>query len=323
MLKAVRRDGGNTWVEIADLDTISDLRAGAGALLWAEADVKDITADDIATIEREFELDHLATEDAVHTRQRPKLESYENHLFTVLHQLDETDGQLEARQIACFIGSNYVLTIHEGADRLLEEAKRRWAEREVPEQNAAFLVHTLLDAVVDDYGAIADHLEDEVEDLEDAVLEVPLHLDQRQLYSVKQRVARLRRYVVPANRILDPIINTEHHPLVSRETAAFFRDVDDHLQRIHDQIENIDRLAQAVLDLHRSEQANSLNETTKRLTGWAAIIAVPTLIASVFGMNYSLFPPAEWGRAAFGAILAAMTTTGLLLYRYFKAHDWI
>lgn len=323
MLLAVCHSSSTGWADVDDLARLSDLRGEQGNLLWAEADVSNLTQEDVQTIAVEFGLHHLAVEDAVHLRQRPKIDIYENHLFLVMHQLNEEDGQLEAAQIACFIGPRYVLTLHEGATRTLEEAKDRWRESgEKLQGGSAILTYTLLDVVVDDYQRIADVLEKEVEDLEDIVLAAPLSPVQRQLYSVKQRTARLRRYVFPLQRVMDAILGPIHHDRIPPETHPLFRDVQDHVLRIAEQVRNIDELDEAAMDLRRSAQAETLNDATKRLSGWAAIIAVPTLITGVYGMNLGLWPTvgSRWG---FYAVLAFVVLVSSYLYLYFKRKDWI
>lgn len=323
MLLAVCHSSTTGWTEVNDLANLSDLRAEQGNLLWAEADVSNLTKEDIETIAEEFGLHELAVEDAIHLRQRPKIDIYENHLFLVMHQLNEENGQLEAAQIACFIGPRYVLTLHEGATRTLEEAKQRWrGGGQRFDGGSASLTYTLLDAVVDDYQLIADGLEDEVEDLEDIVLGAPLSPVQHQLYSVKQRTARLRRYVFPLQRVTDAILSPLHEEQIPVDTHPLFRDVKDHLLRISEQVKNIEDLADAAIDLRRSAQAESLNDATKKLSGWAAIIAVPTLITGVYGMNLGLWPTvgSRWG---FLVVLAVIVLESSYLYLYFKRKDWI
>lgn len=323
MLLAVCHSSQTGWAEVDDLARLSDLRGERGNLLWAEADVTNLTRADVETIAEEFGLHELAVEDAVHLRQRPKLDIYDNHLFLVVHQLNEHDGQLEASQIACFIGPRYVLTLHEGATRTLAEAKARWSrDKAMFEGGSAVLTHTLLDVVVDDYQEIANRLEDEVEDLEDIVLAAPLSPVQQQLYSLKQRTARLRRYVFPLQRVTDTLVSPLHSDRIPAETHPLFRDVQDHVLRISDQVRNIDELDEAAIDLRRSAQAEMLNDATKRLTGWAAIIAVPTLITGIYGMNVGIWPP-EGSRWGFYAILAFIVLVGVYLYAYFKRKDWI
>jgi magnesium transporter len=321
MLLAVCHSAEKGWTDVEDLSRVSDLRADRNNLVLAEADISRLTEDDVHLIAEEFGLHELAVEDAVHTRQRPKLESYQTHLFIVMHQLDEHNGQLEAVQISCFVGDRYVLTLHAGADRTLEEVKRRW--KSAHERNdPSHLVHTLIDVVVDDYQAIADRLENEIEELEETTLTLPDAPIQRQLYSLKQRLARLRRYALPAARLLDWALDPSAEKPFSPQTAALFNDVRDHLLRIADQIRNIDDLSQAVLDLTRSEQAASLNEVTRKLSAWAAIFAVETVIGGVYGMNFVLVP-FDGQVEGFWFAVGLMLIAGIGLYVYFKRRDWI
>jgi magnesium transporter len=322
MLKAVCHSAENGWETVANLDRLSDLREVPGNVLWAEADVADLHEDDVGLIAEEFGLHPLAVEDAVHTRQRPKFERYDTHFFLVTHQLDETNGQLEATQLACFIGDRYVLTLHAGAFRTLDEAKKRWTEDAASIATPAHLVHVLTDVVVDDYQHIADRLEHNVEEIEEIILAVPQASVGQQIYALKQQLARLRRYVLPGSRQIDWLLESDVRSFLTPETATLFNDVRDHLLRIADQIHNIDDISQAVIDLSRGEQTRALNEVTKKLSAWAAIFAVGTLIAGVYGMNFELFP--FDGRIhGFWFALGAMVLSGIALYFYFKKRDWI
>jgi magnesium transporter len=323
------------WEQIEDLSGLSELRA-QGTLVWAEADIGEMNDKDIALIAEELGLHHLAVEDAIHLRQRPKLDVFENHAFVVTHQLDEHDGQLEAIQIASFVGDHYVLTLHAGAQRSLSEARQRWSltAKEIRNEPAT-LLYILFDAIVDDYQRLADQLETEVEDLEELtldIIEVPTHPKglsrednasiQRRLYAIKQRLARLRRYALPSERVLASLTETPLSSLVSAEVIPLLRDVHDHVLRIEEQIHNVDELTEAILELRRSEQAAALNEVTKKLTGWAAIIAVPTLISGVYGMNFALVPK-EGEIFGFWLALALITISVAALYVNFKRKGWI
>ncbi|MDQ3940009.1 MAG: magnesium transporter CorA family protein [Actinomycetota bacterium] len=323
MLVAVchRADAG--WKEVDDLASLSELRVERGNLLWVEADIANLTPEDVATMAEEFDLAPLAVEDAVHSRQRPKMESYEHHLFLVFHELEEIGGQIETRQIACFIGVRDVLTLHDGAARTLEAAKARWSRESADlGEGPAYLIHTLMDVIVDDYQDIADRLEEEIETLEEIVLEQPTAPVQRQLYEVKQKTARLRRYVLPLRRVLELLLAPDYDVKIPVETQELFRDVEDHILRIGDQVRNIDDLADAAIDLRRSAEAAALNEVTKRLTGWAAIIAVPTLISGIYGMNVGIYPH-QGSRVGFWVLLTFMVVETAFLYWYFKKKRWI
>ncbi|HVL89804.1 MAG TPA: magnesium transporter CorA family protein [Actinomycetota bacterium] len=324
MLKAFTHRPGEGWSELGDLRRISEAIAEPGELLWAYADIGSLTSEDAAQIAEEFGLHSLAVEDALNARQRPKVESYDNHLFVVVHQLDEVAGQLEARQIACFVGKDYVLTIHDGADRLVERAvaRTRRTERE-PGRGPSWIMHALVDAVVDEYQAIADAIEAEVEELEEGTLANPVGGSGQQVYTIKQRIARMRRYVMPGSRALAGFVEAARAGGgASETTAAYFRDVLDHTLRIGDQIRNVEDLVNAMMEFRRAEQANALNEVTKKLTGWAAIIAIPTLIASVYGMNFALFPR-EGSTTGFFVAVSAMGAAAAALYVFFKRRRWL
>jgi magnesium transporter len=321
MLLAVCHSAQSGWKEVSDLASVSDLREDETNLIWAEADVTHLTDEDAAVIAEEFGLHPLAVEDAMSPRQRPKLETYENHMFIVLHQLDEVAGQLEASQLACFVGDRFVLTLHDSAQRTIEEAKARWREK-VDWNRPSFLVHTLADVVVDDYGSVADRLEADIEGLEEIVLEQPGVPIQRQLYRLKQQLARLRRYVIPSARLIDWALRDGSPVQLSKESHHLFRDVHDHLLRITDQMKNVDDLTQAVLDLTRAAQADRLADINKKLSAWAAIFAVSTLIAGIYGMNFALVPED-------GEILGFWFAVGLMvflsvgLFRYFRGRGWL
>lgn len=323
MLLAICHSAQTGWTKIDDLSQLSDLRAEAGNVLWAEADLGQLDRTDVEVIAEEFGLDELAVEDALNTRQRPKIENYAGHDFVVFHQLDESDGQLEATQIACFIGERYLLTIHAGAERTIEVAKQRWREEEdrAALEDPQRLLHTLFDVVVDEYQEIADRLEDDIEELEEIALDTPRAPIHGQLYAMKQKLARFRRYVLPAARIVDRDIESGVGD-AAEETRRLFRDVHDHLIRMTEQIRNVDDLAQAVLDLTQSEQATALNEINKRLSGWAAIFAVGTLIAGVYGMNFALVPE-DQSLFGFWFAVGLMVVSGVVLYWYFKRKEWL
>ncbi len=326
MLTAIYHTPETGWEDLADLTAISNFCDQSGARVWAEADISTLTPQDIATIAEEFGLHELAVEDATGAKERPKLEEYEKHLFVVAHELQARDGQLEPAQISCFIGTRFVLALHAGAQRTMDETTKRLrsAKGEVW-GGSAFLMHALLDAIVDDYQLIADALEQEVEHLEEEVLADPRAPLQKQLYTIKQREARFRRYVLPVSRMLSSVVEGagvgSNIALVDTHFGAYFRDVHDHTLRVADQVRNIEDLSDALIELVRVEATNAQNEVTKRLTGWAAIIAVPTYIASVYGMNYQLLPNHE--TLGFYFALGLMALSAGTLYVYFKKRGWI
>jgi magnesium transporter len=324
MLLAVCHSAQHGWEKVKDLSTLSELRQQSGNLIWVETDSAHLTEEDIELLAEEFGLHPLAVEDATRPRQRPKIDDYEPHLFLVVHQLDTEDGQLEPAQLSIFVGKQEILTIHHGANRTIETAKKRWRQgSELLGDNAAALLHTLLDVIVDEYQEEADRLEDELEQMEDIALTVPGAPLQRQLYSLKQRTARLRRYALPVSRILEALLqNGRSYDFLKGEPEAHFRDVLDHTLRIGDQVRSVDDLSQAVLDLLRGEQTEALGVQGRKLSAWAAIFAVGTLVAGIYGMNFSLVPD-EGSLFGFWFALTVTFGLGVGLFIYFKRKKWL
>jgi len=324
MLAAVCHSAQSGWEKVEDLSSLSDLRQRSGNLIWVEVDSVHLTDEDIELLADEFELHPLAVEDAVKPRQRPKLDEYDNHIFLVVHQLDRVDGQLEPAQLSIFVGKQEVLTIHHGAHRTIEAAKARWRdESEMLGDNPAALLHTLLDVIVDEYQEEADRLEDELEELEDIALSVPGAPLQRQLYSLKQKTARLRRYAFPVSRILDSLFQMGNgYGFFRGEAEAHFRDILDHTLRIGEQVRSVDDLSQAVLDLLRGEQAEALGVQGRKLSAWAAIFAVGTLVAGIYGMNFALVPD-EGSIFGFWFAVSVTFLLGVGLFVYFKRRKWL
>jgi magnesium transporter len=265
----------------------------------------------------------LVAEDAANPRQRPKIERYDEHLFLVLHELDERDGQLEACQVAAILTDQYVLIVHHGAERMIQSLRAR-VDRD-PDLPPLYLI---LDATVDEYEFIANGLEDEVERLEEDALEASGHarveevVDQAELYSVKQKVSRLRRYALPVERVMAAITGGEAGRSLDEATRHLFQDVHDHTLRLNAQIRNIDDLSGAVLDLIQSEQADTLNMINKKLSAWAAIFAAWAVITGFYGMNLDL-EPEEQTVFGFWFVFTLMGLVGLGLFYVFKRRKWL
>jgi len=336
-LSHTARDG---WADGPDVVVAADRSRTDGGFSWVEVELPHEDPERVREVAERFDLDPLAVEDALNPRQRPKLETYEWHRFVVLDQLDEEDDQLEARQIACFAGPRFLLILHNGAGRLVGDGRKRLQQVEPDDLDVDRALHALVDAVVDDHQRIADRLEIDVEDLEAQALRVSRRSvsnaarnaedlpSQPMLYAIKQQVSMLRRYALPLNGVLEALQAGAEAELDADgdgddRTDLLFRDVHDHVLRIGGQIRNVDDLATAVIDLTRSVQADMLNEVNKKLSAWAAIIAIPTLIASVYGTNYKLWPDPDIGSRGFVGVVLIMFGAGAALWLFFKRKRWI
>jgi magnesium transporter len=322
MLRAARYNTDDGWKEIGHVEDVSDLRHERnGFLFWAREDIRELSEEDIALIQEEFDLPETAVIAAMAARGRPKIEPFEDDIFAVLYQLDEEDEQLEAVQLAVFVGSDFVLILHAGAERTLKKAEsilRSADSLDGPHR----LLYVLFDVMINDYQDTVDGLEDEVEELEDIILSAPDAPVQRQLYRLKQQLARLRRYALPWPRLIEETLQADSafgNISVNTENLRFLRD---RLLRIRDQVSNVEELAQALIDLTRSEQGTRLNEQNRKLAAWAAVFAVATVIGGIYGMNFQLVPGNETLFGFWFAIgLIAASTGGL--YLYFKRKDWL
>jgi magnesium transporter len=309
------------WHVVPDLDALRDMDLRAGPE-WTMVDASRLGADELRSVLEAHGIHSLVAEDAAHPRQRPKIERYGDDLFLVLHQLDEEDGQLEACQLAAVISRDYVLVIHHGADRTIESLRRRVGGGKGPP------LYVLLDTNVDEYERIANDLEEEVERFEEEALEasregqVEQRVDQAELYSIKQRLSRLRRYAVPVERILTAVTGVEADRSIDQEHLPLFQDVHDHTIRLSAQIRNVDELTGAVLDLIRSEQADTLNMVNKKLSAWAAIFAAWAVITGFYGMNLDL-EPEEQTVFGFWFVFTLMGVVGLGLFFVFKRRRWL
>jgi magnesium transporter len=207
------------------------------------------------------------------------------------------------------------LTIHNGAsiDRIADRL-----EAPAEGQGVSSILHAILDVIVDGYESIAENLEAAVNDLEERALGDRADSLQDEVYAMKRRLVTLRRYAVPGERVL----NTFSQGRSEGETAARFRDVHDHLLRTLDLTRDINEILDAIVNLQRADQNAEFGEVTKRLTGWAAIIAVPTFIASFYGMNFELIPQ-EQSIEGFWIASALMLISGSALYALFKSKRWI
>jgi magnesium transporter len=338
-MRAICTDGTGGWTDTTDLGAAAKTCQDEGRFTWLEVDLDSARGEAHHVAER-FGLDPLAVEDALSTRQRPKLETYEHHRFLVLFQLDEVADQLEDRQVAVFAGDSYVLLLHDGAERMVDEARGRLQKVDAADLDVERALHALLDSVVDDYERTSGRLDIDIEDLEAQALRASRRdarepaegakdlPSQSMLYAVKQQVSTLRRYALPLAGVVE-LLQAEEEARRQRmgdddRTDLLFRDVHDHVIRLGAQVRNIDDLATAVVDLTRSLQGDMLNEVNKKLSAWAAIIAIPTLIASVYGTNYKLWPPPgdsrSWG---FAGVVLIMAASGATLWLFFKRKRWI
>jgi len=294
------------------------------AFVWFDA--SEPTEDDIAALGHAFNLHPLTLEDIGHRRQRPRVELFEHYAFITLRPLT-LDKELVEHELHVVVGSRFLGTLRYGpAPYAIDEVVKRW-ERQ-PEllktDPGAFAVYVLFDEVVDGYLTIVEKLEDRTDDLEDLVFADDPSVDgaqiQGQIFVVKREVVKLRRFASPMRQGLDLL--QEQPDFVQPPLLPYFRDVTEHAIRVFELADNIRDVLTSLLELRVAQVANHLNVVMKKLTAWAGILLVPTLIAGIYGMNFRNMPELGW-RFGYAGALILMGGSALALYLMFKKKDWL
>ncbi len=274
-------------------------------------------------VQQQFGLHDLAVEDALNAHQRPKLEFYGDSLFLVLHTAQRKNGKVEFGETHIFAGRGYVVTVRHGASSSYKELRAR-CER-VPlmlAKGADFVVYSYMDFIVDNYLPIIDELEIEAAVIEESVLNsrVDRKMIQR-VYELKRHLWHLRSMTSPVVEICNRMVRFDSG-LIDDDMRPYFRDVHDHTLRIDERIDSLREMLSSALDANLLMASVQQNEVMKRLASYAAMLAVPTAIAGIFGMNFEHMPELHW-RFGYGFALALMFgISGYLFYRFRKS-GWL
>jgi magnesium transporter len=271
-----------------------------------------------------FDLHPLAVEDAVHAHQRPKLEIYGDIAFLVLKTVRYVDPEevVEIGELMLFTGPNFVITVRHGTASPLSDLRRSLeANPELLAAGPAAVLYAVADRVVDGYGEAADGVSNDVGEIEMQVFSGDRAQPTERLYKLKREVLEFRRAVRPLAAPLDGIVNGQVR-LFDPRARAYFRDVHDHVLRVADQIDGFDELLSGALTANLAQIQVRQNEDMRRITAWAAIFAVNTLIAGIYGMNFIHMPELTW-KFGYPVILSVMLGVSAMLYRGFKRSRWI
>jgi magnesium transporter len=275
-------------------------------------------------VQQEFGLHDLAIEDALSAHQRPKLERYGDSLFVVLRTayMNHEPGEIEFGETHLFVGSNYVISVRHGSSLSYAAVRSRCETTpQLLSKGSGFVLYALMDFIVDQYFPIVDVLEDELEALEADIFGDALSRDTTQrIYRLKRRLLEVKRAVSPLVDVCNRLMRFDL-ALIPEDTRPYFRDIYDHVIRINEMVDIQRELLTTALEANLSLIAVAQNDVMKRLAGWAAIIAVPTMIAGVYGMNFEFMPELRWPLGyplALGMMLGACG----VLYVYFKRSGW-
>jgi magnesium transporter len=304
-------------------EAIPDHLRDDGLTVWV--DLGEPTEEALALVAAELGLHELAIEDAVDTGERPKLDQYDSHSYLTAYSvsLDAETGNLTKAELGVFITERVVVTVRAGERFDVDTVVRRWdALAHLAENGVGFLLHGLLDHVVDSHFAAAQKLDDLLDDLEDSVFEErPSTPDnQRHVLALRKSLVSLRRVVLPMREVVNTLMRREDR-IVDPAMMPYFQDVYDHVLRASEWTESMRDLVTTIRETQLNIQGNRLNLIMKKVTGWAAIIAVPTAITGFYGQNVP-YPgiDQQWG---FWVSTALIALVGGTLYTLFKHRDWL
>jgi magnesium transporter len=281
------------------------------------------TADEFEAVRREFDLHELAVEDAIEAHQRPKVELYGDTLLVVLKTAAwnaERRG-IEFGEVLVFVSDEFLITVRHGQTELHDVRLRLERRPDLLREGPMAALYAIVDHVVDDYAPVVDQLDGEIRDVEAAVFSPSGSSQAQRIYEIKREALMLDGAIGP---LVEPLgdVATGRYEQIPPELMTYFRDVSDHVQRLASHVESYRELLTNVLAANLTQVGIRQNEDVRRISAWAAIIAVPTLITGIYGMNFEHMPELTW-QFGYPGVLALMALVCFGLYRYFHKVGWL
>ncbi|MEV5807036.1 magnesium/cobalt transporter CorA [Streptomyces parvulus] len=326
---AIYRDGHRTDGPEDFSDALGEARA-AGGFVWIG--LHEPTEEEFELVSQEFALHPLAVEDALKAHQRPKLEVYDDSLFAVLKPVvyEPDSDAVSTGELMIFLGDAFAVVVRHGEDSPLRAVRRRLEhEPELLGKGPTAVLYAIADATVDHYLDVAVELQNDLEELEAEVFSPDSGGSRNtasRIYTFKRQILEFRRATGPLAPPLARLAGTGSFgagvPFVNDRARPFFRDVSDHLTRVNESVENLDRLVSDILSAHLAQMSVRQNDDMRKISAWAAMAAVPTMIAGVYGMNFDHMPELHWVWG-YPAVILLMAVLEVLLFRQFKRRGWL
>jgi magnesium transporter len=304
---------------------ISEFVARPECFVWVA--IKDPTLEELSVMQKEFGLHPLAIEDALNGHQAPKFEEYGDSLFAVMHTVElEDDNELHIGEVNVFVGANYILSVrHRTRTGFADVRARCEREPELLKEGAGFVLYALADDIVDHYFPILEALGAEIEEVEDRIFDRSNVSASRaiieDLYSLKRRLVTLQHHMAPLQEAISRV-SGGRVPQVCSGMEAYFRDVYDHLERIVRIIDGRREMIVTAIQVDLGMISLAESEVTKRLGSFAALFAVPTMIAGIYGMNFQTIPELHY-EFGYPICLAVMFSVDMFLYWRFRKAGWL
>ena len=319
--QAVYRDGKR--MPCGDLsDELELLRKADHGFIWIG--LKDPTDAEFALVNDELKLHPLAVEDAIKGNQRPKLDVYDDTIFVSLKTLRyiEATSDVETGEVMIFVGDRFVVTVRRGEANPLAGVRARLEDAADHLAHGPIAVmYSVMDSVVDNYTLIDAELSEDLDLIEQQVFSGARGVDATNIYRLKREVLEVRRATTPLEAPLRRL-RSEDMAIIDEQARPFFGDISDHVLRVIDHVESYDRLLTDVLHAHLAQISVQQNDDMRRISAWVAMAAVPTMLAGIYGMNFTYMPELNqrWG---YFAVLGVMAAVSVGLYRGFRKSGWL
>ncbi|ATL26518.1 magnesium/cobalt transporter CorA [Streptomyces formicae] len=327
---AIYREGRRTEGPEDFSAALEEARASGHAFVWIG--LHEPTEAEFDKVSQEFGLHPLAVEDALKAHQRPKLEVYDDSLFMVLKPVvyEQDSDTVTSGEVMVFMGDSFVVTVRHGEGAPLGAVRHRLeADPDVLKHGPTAVLYSIADASVDHYLEVADELQADLELLEAEVFSPDIGGSRNtasRIYTFKRQILEFRRATGPLALPLARLSGAGPFgpavPFVEDSAQPFFRDVNDHLTRVNESVEGLDRLVSDILSAHLAQMSVRQNDDMRKISAWAAMAAVPTMIAGVYGMNFDHMPELHWVWT-YPAVIGLMVALEFGLYRMFKSRGWL
>jgi magnesium transporter len=319
----VRQPDPPSWLHAYD-----SVRESGTGFVWIG--LREPSTRQLTGLAEEFGLHPLAVEDAVNAHQRPKIDHYDDMLFTVVKTVHynrwgehEVSEVLETGEIMVFLGKDFVITVRHGEHGSLRNLRRDLeSDPERLRQGPSAVLHGVLDVVVDNYLRVCSAIEDDVDEAEVAMFAGTNRAAQtNRIYILKREALTLRRVAAP---LVGPLrrLGSGAQPLVADDVEEYFRDVEDHLSQVVEQIGSFDELLTSLVNSNLAQVSVAQNEDMRKISAWVAIAAVPTMVAGIYGMNFEHMPELHW-RYGYLLIMVVVVSACVGLYAAFKRNGWL
>jgi magnesium transporter len=273
----------------------------------------------------------LAIEDCQSYSELPKIDEYENHIFIVIHSITDInhDGRLEVSELDIFCGKNYIVTVHSNTVKAINLTKEKYNKNHILlSRGNDFLLHTLLDVMVDNYFSLLDYWDERTEDIERRILSNDITGILEEIIFIRRSITELRKSIAPQREVINKLAKRDF-PYISKEAGLYFRDIYDHILRVYEMLETYRDMINSAFESYLSifsnrlsEMSNNMNKVMQKLTIIATIFMPLTFIAGIYGMNFHIMPEIPWkyGYVYFWSLVVLIA---IIMFFYFKKQKWL